>query len=162
MPRLDTFISCLIKSRLVNPEEIDLLRQGIPDLSPDDAIPFARTLVDRGLLTKYQANKLLNGRTWGFFLGDYRIMKRLGEGGMGKVYLARRERDHLRVAIKVLPPKKALEDEQALRRFYREMELSRRVRHPNLTRTLEVGSVGDAHYMVMEYVPGDSLYNLVK
>lgn len=162
MPRLNAFIDCLVNSRLLGPEQIDAARAALPDLPGDDAVPFARALVDRGLLTKYQANKLLNGRTWGFFLGDYRIMKRLGEGGMGKVYLARRERDNLRVAIKVLPPKKALEDEQALKRFYREMELSRKVRHPNLTRTLEVGSVGDAHYMVMEYVPGDSLYNLVK
>ncbi|QDV37197.1 serine/threonine-protein kinase [Tautonia plasticadhaerens] len=162
MPRLNAFIHCVVKSRLLGPDQIDAVRSSLPDLPGDDAVPFARALVDRGLLTKYQANKLLNGRTWGFFLGDYRIMKRLGEGGMGKVYLARRERDNLRVAIKVLPPKKALEDEQALKRFYREMELSRRVRHPNLTRTLEVGSVGDAHYMVMEYVPGDSLYNLVK
>lgn len=162
MLRLDTFVQCLIKSRLLSSEEIDRLRTSLPPGTETDAVGFARMLVDRGLLTRYQANKLLNGRTWGFFLGDYRIMKRLGEGGMGKVYLARRERDHLRVAIKVLPPKKALEDEQALRRFYREMELSRRVHHPNLTRTLEVGSVGDAHYMVMEYVPGDSLYNLVK
>ncbi|WP_169980394.1 serine/threonine-protein kinase [Tautonia rosea] len=162
MLRLDTFVHCLIKSRLLPSEEIERLRRGLAPGTEDDAVAFARMLVDRGLLTRYQANKLLNGRTWGFFLGDYRIMKRLGEGGMGKVYLARRERDHLRVAIKVLPPKKALEDEQALRRFYREMELSRRVRHPNLTRTLEVGSVGDAHYMVMEYVPGDSLYNLVR
>lgn len=162
MLRLDTFVHCLIKSGLLLPEEVENLRKQLLSGTEDDAVTFARKLVDRGLLTRYQANKLLNGRTWGFFLGDYRIMKRLGEGGMGKVYLARREKDRLRVAIKVLPPKKALEDEQALRRFYREMELSRRVRHPNLTRTLEVGSVGDAHYMVMEYVPGDSLYNLVK
>jgi serine/threonine protein kinase len=162
MPRLNAFIHSLLKSQLLGPDQIEAVRAGQPDLPGDDAVPFARALVDLGLLTKYQANKLLNGRTWGFFLGDYRIMKRLGEGGMGKVYLARREGDNRRVAIKVLPPKKALEDEQALKRFYREMDLSRRVRHPNLTRTLEVGSFGDAHYMVMEYVPGDSLYNLVK
>ncbi|RUL88352.1 serine/threonine-protein kinase [Tautonia sociabilis] len=161
MPRLDPFIHCLLKSRLLGSEQVARIRAELEPL-PDDAVPFARALVDRGLLTTYQANKLLNGRTWGFFLGDYRILKRLGAGGMGKVYLARRESDNRRVAIKVLPPKKALEDEQALRRFYREMELSRRVRHPNVTRTLEVGALGDAHYMVMEYVPGDSLYNLVK
>lgn len=162
MPRLDAFIQNLVKSQLLPRAEVLRLRESSAGRSDVDAVPFARLLVDQGLLTKYQANKLLNGRTWGFFLGDYRIMKRLGEGGMGKVYLARREKDGQRVAIKVLPPKKALEDEQALKRFYREMDLSRRIHHPNLTRTLEVGSLGDAHYMVMEYVPGDSLYNLVK
>ena len=160
MPRLETFVEDLRRSKLVTRAEIERARAG---LGPEpDAAALARVLIGRGLLTRYQAQKVLNGRTWGFFLGDYRILHRLGAGGMGKVYLARRERDGQPVAIKVLPPKKALEDEQALRRFYREMELSRRLRHPNLARTLEVGAVGDAHYMVMEYIPGDSLFNLVK
>src|SRR5262249_3395720 len=49
-----------------------------------------------------------------------------------------------------------------LLRFRREMELSRRVRHPNLARTFEVGVDGAVYYMVMEYIPGDSLYHMVK
>ncbi len=66
------------------------------------------------------------------------------------------------VAIKVLPPRKALEEENALRRFRREMDLSQRCSHPNLARTLSVGNDGDVHFMVMEYIPGKSLYQLVK
>src|SRR5205807_1709321 len=99
----------------------------------------------------------------GFFLGGYRVLRQLGEGGMGKVYLAVKEGgDGQKVAIKVLPPKKALEEGQALKRFLREMELSQRVQHPNIARTLEVGLEGDVHFMVMEYVLGDSLYHVVK
>ncbi len=81
---------------------------------------------------------------------------------MGKVYLAANQKDGLRVAIKVLPPSKAADGGQALLRFRREMELSRRVRHPNLARTIDVGQAGDVHFMVLEYVPGESLYQLVK
>jgi serine/threonine protein kinase len=81
---------------------------------------------------------------------------------MGKVYLAANQRDGLRVAIKVLPPSKAADGGQALKRFRREMELSRRALHPNLARTIEVGQAGDVHFMVLEYVPGESLYQLVK
>ena len=61
---------------------------------------------------------------------------------MGKVYLAANQKDGLRVAIKVLPPSKAADGGQALLRFRREMELSRRVRHPNLARTIDVGKAG--------------------
>ncbi len=80
---------------------------------------------------------------------------------MGKVYLAENDRQD-RVAIKVLPPRKALEDENALARFRREMDLSRRCSHPNIARTIAVGSEGDVHFMVMEYIPGESLYDMVK
>src|SRR5579863_8104861 len=80
---------------------------------------------------------------------------------MGKVYLAVNNDEH-RVAIKVLPPRKALEEANALLRFRREMELSQRTSHPNLARTLKVGNEGDVHFMVMEYIPGRSLYELVK
>jgi len=164
MHRLEAFITNLERSRLVPLERLAEVRgaASIDPQAPDAAIRLARELVERGLLTRYQANKILNGRTWGFFLGDYRILQRLGEGGMGKVYLARRERDGLKVAIKVLPPKKVLEDPHMLERFYREMRMSQCVRHPNLTATLEVGAVKDAHFMVMEYVPGGSLYQVVK
>ncbi len=80
---------------------------------------------------------------------------------MGKVYLAENDRGE-RVAIKVLPPRRALEDENALVRFRREMDLSRRCSHPNVARTLDVGSEGDVHFMVMEYIPGESLFEMVK
>ena len=122
---------------------------------------LARRLLEHGWLTSYQAKKLLGGATRGFFLGGYRLMRPIGEGGMGKVYLAIDDRRE-QVAIKVLPPRKAAEEENALLRFRREMELSQRCVHPNLARTLAVGSEGDVHFMVMEYIPGKSLFDLVK
>ena len=118
-------------------------------------------MIGGGWITTYQAKKLLAGATRGFFLGGYRLLRLLGEGGMGKVYLAVGN-DRQNVAIKVLPPRKALEEENVLQRFRREMELSQRCDHPNLARTLSVGNDGDVHYMVMEYIAGKSLYDLVK
>ncbi len=169
MPRFRDFIKNLKDSRLVSSARLNAILEGHELGDDDDPSPVAKELVRRGWLTRYQANKLLNGRTWGFFLSSYRILKRLGEGGMGKVYLACSEDDYQSnrtdeklVAIKVLPPRVAAENDRALKRFYREMELSQRLVHPNLTRTIEVGVLGDAHYMVMEYVRGDSLYNVVK
>ena len=149
-------------SGLVTPEVLARVRGQI-DQEPaaEASVRVARRLIENGWLTSYQAKKLLGGATRGFFLGGYRLMRPIGEGGMGKVYLA--IDDHReQVAIKVLPPKKAAEEDMALRRFRREMELSQRCSHPNLARTIAVGSEGDVHFMVMEYIPGKSLFDLVK
>ena len=163
MARLDQFVANLAKSGLVAPFALERAQSQLPDgPSSDAAVRLARLLIQQGALTTYQARKVLAGATKGFFLGDYRILRSLGEGGMGKVYLAANQKDGLRVAIKVLPPSKAADGGQALLRFRREMELSRRMNHPNLARTLDVGRAGGVHFMVLEYVPGESLYQLVK
>src|ERR1700677_4547259 len=162
MVRLDDFSANLVKSGLVAPEVVAHIQSQLDPLPAEDAaLRLARQLIGGGWLTAYQARKLLAGATRGFFLGGYRLQRQLGEGGMGKVYLAVGD-EKQNVAIKVLPPRKALEEENALRRFRREMDLSRRCSHPNLARTLSVGSEGDVHFMVMEYIPGESLYQMVK
>jgi serine/threonine protein kinase len=159
---LDDFTANVAKSGLVPPDVVALIRAQLASSPADDAsLRLARQLIGGGWLTTYQAKKLLAGATRGFFLGGYRLLRLLGEGGMGKVYLAVGN-DRQNVAIKVLPPRKALEEANVLRRFRREMELSQRCSHPNLARTLSVGNDGDVYYMVMEYIPGKSLYDLVK
>jgi serine/threonine-protein kinase len=164
MPPLDDFVANVAKTGLVTPPDLDRALSTLPAVgSGDEAVRLAKHLIKLGSLTPYQARKILAGATRGFFLGGYRILRPLGEGGMGKVFLAVREgQEAEKVAIKVLPPKKAAAEGQALLRFRREMDLSRRVVHPNLARTLDVGSEGDVHFMVLEYIPGESLYQAVK
>ncbi|WP_337175560.1 serine/threonine-protein kinase [Paludisphaera sp.] len=156
---LDEFLECVGRSGLVPPAELASLRASA---GRDDATALARRMVQRKLLTQYQAGKLLAGATRGFFLGGYRVLRQLGEGGMGKVYLAAHEEDGRQVAIKVLPPRRAQEQANSLARFKREMELSSRCNHPNVARTLTFGRDGDVHFMVLEYIPGLSLFELVK
>jgi eukaryotic-like serine/threonine-protein kinase len=159
---LDDFIAHVATSGLVAPEVLNRVRGQIETEPAGEAsVRLARRLIENGWLTSYQAKKLLTGATRGFFLGGYRLMRPIGEGGMGKVYLAIDDRRE-QVAIKVLPPRKAAEEDNALLRFKREMELSQRCSHPNLARTIAVGSEGDVHFMVMEYIPGKSLFDLVK
>ena len=159
---LEDFAAHVVTSGLVPPEVLARVRSEMPPRSGEDgAVVLAGRLIQDKLLTAFQAKKILSGRTSGFILGGYRLLRPLGEGGMGKVYLAEDDRRE-RVAIKVLPPRKAMEDENALLRFRREMDLSQRCSHPNLARTLSVGSEGDVHFMVMEYIPGESLFDMVK
>ena len=163
MSRLAPFVETVARSGLVTPDVLDRARAALPSSPESDAhVRLARVLIASGAVTPYQARKLLSGATRGFFLGGYRILRRLGEGGMGKVYLAEPDGGGEQVAIKVLPPNKAAAEGQAISRFRREMELSQRVKHPNLAETLDVGREGGVYFMIMEYVRGRSLYEMVK
>jgi serine/threonine protein kinase len=163
MSRLDDFANDVVASGLVSRSTVDRERVGVePDADGDAAVSFAKKLIEAGLLTNYQAKKLLGGSTKGFFLGGHRILRRLGQGGMGKVYLGLSEPDGFKVAIKVLQPRLAAPGGQALKRFRREMDLSQRIKHPNLARTIDVGEEDGVYFMIMEYVPGDSLYNVIR
>src|SRR5262249_38958302 len=76
-------------------------------------------------------------------------------------YLARDNRSQLLLALKILPPNKAREEERLLARFRREMDMCQRVAHPHLAWTYEVGVHKGVYYIAMEYIPGKSLYRLV-
>jgi serine/threonine protein kinase len=163
MSRLDDFVADIARSGLVASEEVSRILAELPREPIEDADRrLARALVQQQKLTAYQARKILGGATKGFFLGGFRILRPIGQGGMGKVFLAVKNGTGNPVAIKVLPPKKALEEGNALARFRREMDFSQLVKHPNLARTYDVGTEGDVHFMVMEYIPGESLYEVVR
>lgn len=163
MARLDEFVADVRRSGLVSKATLDELRQSLPPGPPEQAhLRLARLLIERELLTTYQLNKLLAGATRGFFIGPYRILRKLGQGGLGKVYLAVHEPTGERVALKVLPPRTALEDQGAVERFQREVHLSQRVSHPHIARTIDVGCQDGVHYMALEYVPGSTLYQVVR
>jgi serine/threonine protein kinase/Flp pilus assembly protein TadD len=88
-------------------------------------------------------------------IGQYRILHKIGEGGMGVVYSAHDPRLDRRVAIKVI--REAATDEQARRRFWREARAAAGVSHPNICQIYEVGEQDGAPYLVMELLEGESL-----
>ncbi|MDW8244585.1 MAG: protein kinase [Thermogemmata sp.] len=126
-----------------------------------DARPLAEVLVRDGLLTQFQADQLLQGKWRGFQVGKYRILERIGSGGMGQVFLCRHVHLPTLVALKVLPPSKA-SSPSALGRFYREARAAAALDHPHLVRTHDIGQEGELHYIVMEYVHGPNLLDVVK
>jgi hypothetical protein len=93
-------------------------------------------------------------------LGPYRLRERIGEGGMGAVYLAR-DREHRMVAVKVLHSRVA-EEPNARRRLAREVEAMRRVRSPYVAEVLDADVTGKFPYIVTRYVPGHTLDDAVR
>ncbi|QSQ20704.1 protein kinase [Pyxidicoccus parkwayensis] len=98
----------------------------------------------------------LTGQT----LGHYRLMRRLGAGGMGTVYLAEQTRIGARVAVKVLHPHLA-QDESLCARFYAEARTVNVVGHPHIVHIFDISEApGGIHYFVMEYLEGVPLSHL--
>ncbi len=90
--------------------------------------------------------------------GEFRVVRRLGSGGMSVVYEAERVGEPARIALKVLHP--GMASEEGRRRFAREAEILGRLRHPGIARLLGHGTVrtagGESHYIAMELVEGEN------
>ena len=151
-----------MRSGLLNRAELQESLRSVPRERRDDPQALADHLVAHGKLTRFQARKLLEGTPLGLVLGPYQILAPIGKGGMGTVYLARDSRSQMLLALKVLPPKRAREEERILARFRREMEMSQRVAHPHIAWTYEVGVHQGVYFIAMEYIPGKSLHRLVQ
>src|SRR5262249_670057 len=95
-------------------------------------------------------------------LGEYRLLRRLGEGGMGAVYLGFSERLGQQVALKVLADPLS-SNQSYIDRFYREAKSGALLNDPNIVRTLNVGQdkTTGKHYLVLEYVEGFSAHSLL-
>ncbi len=94
----------------------------------------------------------LSGRT----LSHYRILKQLGSGGMGEVYLAEDTQLERTVALKILPSEVA-SDEERMRRFVREAKAASAIDHPNIVHVYEISSADNVHFIAMQYVEGHTL-----
>src|SRR6516165_10790339 len=89
-------------------------------------------------------------------LGDYRILREVGRGGMGVVYEAEQESLGRHVALKVLPGHARLDPRQ-LARFHREARAAAKLHHTNIVPVFGVGEQEGLHYYVMQFIPGQSL-----
>ncbi len=94
-------------------------------------------------------------------LAQYRVMEKIGAGGMGVVYRARDERLERDVALKVLPAG-ALSDESARKRFQQEALALSQLNHPNICTIYEVGEAEGQTYIAMEFVDGRPLSEIVR
>jgi serine/threonine-protein kinase len=93
--------------------------------------------------------------------GRYRIVLRVGKGGMGEIYRANDLELGQAVALKFLP-QDLQQDESRLARFRREVSIARQVAHPNVCRVYDIGQVDGQHFLSMEYIDGEDLGSLLR
>ncbi|OAI49362.1 hypothetical protein AYO44_06420 [Planctomycetaceae bacterium SCGC AG-212-F19] len=126
-----------------------------------DARALAQGLMQRGWLTAFQINQLLQGRGASLVLGPYVLLERLGEGATGQVFKARHLRLNRLAAVKVIRPE-LLTQPDAVQRFYREVQVTGRLAHPNIVEAYDAGPAGSSHFLAMAFIAGTDLDRLVK
>lgn len=94
-------------------------------------------------------------------LGHYQIQSKLGEGGMGEVYLALDTKLERKVALKILPPELA-SNQDRMRRFTQEAKAAAALNHPNIAHIYEIGEHEGTSFIAMEYVDGYTLRQLIQ
>lgn len=152
------------RCRRAAPEELD----AILDAHPKHAATLRRLLPTiRALNTLHRPvddpreESEQDGGTLPFTLGDYRIIRELGRGGMGVVYEAEQLSLRRRVALKVLPFASLL-DSRRLMRFKQEATAVAQMRHPNIVGVYATGCERGVHYITMEYVEGRTVATVIQ
>jgi eukaryotic-like serine/threonine-protein kinase len=118
-----------------------LLDQAVPDEHPESVGPVTAGPLDR--------------------IGDYRIIREVGRGGMGIVYEAEQEALRRHVALKILPPNIAA-DSQSVLRFRREARSAARLHHTNIVPVFDIGEREGVHYYAMQFILGQSLNEVIR
>jgi serine/threonine-protein kinase len=125
-----------------------------PRAEPTDLAQF---LVEQDLLTAFQAQRLLHGKTQGLVLGPYTLKDALGTGSMGTVYKAVSKNDNNSYAVKVLP-RRSMWNVRIARRQVRAFE---QIDHPAVVPFVDVGTAGSTHFLAWPLVEGQNLESIV-
>ena len=150
---LNAFVAGAECSGLFDKSELD---DWLEQLQPCDARAFAKALVKRQRLTRFQAQALLQGRHQHLVLGNYEVLAPLGEGGMGRVFKARHRQLHRVVCLKVLHAADR-KSPQLVQRFRREAATVAALSHPNIVVAHDADDCDGVPYLAMEFIAGQDL-----
>jgi len=153
------FVWDLRRSNLIDRGHLDQLINEFLKKQPTAEPPaLAQFLVDQGILSHFQAERLLQGKTQGLVLGPYTLIDALGSGSMGTVYKALSKTDNKWYAVKVLP-RRSMWNVRIARRQVRSFE---QCKHPSVVPFVDVGTAGGTHYLAWPLVEGEGLDHLVE
>ncbi|MFH1922665.1 MAG: serine/threonine-protein kinase, partial [Planctomycetota bacterium] len=159
---LEQFIDYLSDIGFMAADEVyDFLDELPVDNQPRSARRLVQEMLEREKLTDFQAQLMFKGRTKRLIIGNYIILEKIGQGGMGRVYKARHRRMDRVVALKLLPFA-ARESPEAVSRFGREIKAAARLIHPNIVTAHDADEDEGRYFLVMEYVAGSDLLALVR
>jgi len=122
---------------------------------------LVRLLHREKLMTSWQTNRLLSGKTDSFFLNRYKMLDRVAYGSFARVYRTVDPKTGDIFALKVLR-RRWSRDRDMVARFHREGRVAVTLRHPNIVRTYEVAGNGSQHFIVMDFVEGGNLRDFLK
>ena len=156
----DTFLDSLRTSELLDGRQLDRALRAMPPY-PRSARDTADYFFRSDLLTRFQIERLLSGRTDGFHIGPYLVLDYLGKSATGRVYKARHRTMNRLVAIKILSLEQTATE--AVRQNIRaEARSAARLAHTNIVTLLDANQAGERMYFVKEYLDGGSLDSLVR
>ncbi|CAN5684374.1 hypothetical protein BH23PLA1_BH23PLA1_18450 [soil metagenome] len=158
-PQTTRFWKAAVESGLIDEASLSACWDRIPvEKRTSEAIDrrLARQVIASGRMTIWQAQRVLEGRGFALKIGKYVLMDLIGQGGMGRVYLARDTRLNRRVALKMLS-RERLNNPRALARFEREAKVGAQLQHDNLVRIYDEGDAHGLRYLVMEYIEGKNV-----
>lgn len=153
------FVWDLRRSNLIDRGQLDQVIGEFLSKNPG-AEPHALSefLIGQGILTEFQAERLLQGKTQGFVLGPFTLTDALGTGSMGTVYKAQSKTDSKLYAVKVLP-RRSMWNVRIARRKVRAFD---QCKHPAVIPFVDVGTAGGMHYLAWPLVEGTSLDKVVE
>lgn len=153
------FVWDLRRSNLIDRGRLDQIIGEYLTKNPRAEPPaLAEYLVAQSILTGFQAERLLAGKTQGFVLGPFTLMDALGSGSMGTVYKAQSKTDSQWYAVKVLP-RRSMWNVRIARRKVRSFE---QARHPSVVPFVDVGTAGGMHYLAWPHVEGETIDKVVQ
>jgi serine/threonine protein kinase len=152
------FVWDLRRSNLIDRVQLDQVIGEFLSKNPGAEPPaLAEYLKAQNVLTEFQAERLLQGKTQGFVLGPFTLMDALGSGSMGTVYKAQSKTDNKYYAVKVLPRRSMWN----VRIARRKVRLFEQCQHPAVVPFVDVGTAGGMHYLAWPLVEGETLDKLV-
>jgi serine/threonine-protein kinase len=164
-PAPEDFWKLLAASRLVADDAVGRLRRALAEEPVAQAaeagaeantVALAKWLVARGVITKWQARRLLNGESGPFFVGDYRLLERLESDGPGRVFRGRHEPSGRAVCL-VLLDRRLCQRVDVWTEIVRRTTVANEATDPTLSRTWALEQVNGSRFIVCEDVPGESV-----